>query len=70
MTLTEIVKTVTELISELNKSESNTQQKQFLATLRRLERQIKKQDTTAKRHLVIGIVVSAVVSWLLGHFFR
>lgn len=70
MGFTEIVKTVTALISEINKSESNTQQKQFLTILHRLEKQIKNQDKTAKKHLIIGIVASSMVSWLLGYFLR
>ena len=67
MTFTEIVKTITELIVEFNKSENNVQQKQFLAALRRLEREIKKQEKTAKRHLIIGILVSSIASIVIGY---
>ncbi|MGI0060118.1 MAG: hypothetical protein ACREBJ_10170 [Nitrosotalea sp.] len=68
MGFTDVVKTIADLISEINKSESNVQQKRFLATLRRLERQINSQEKTAKKHLIIGIVASSLVSWVLGYF--
>ena len=73
MGFTDVVKIVTELIAEVNKTEENAQQKKFLSTLRRIEKQIKKQEKTAKKHLVIGVIVpsigSAVVGLLLGKFF-
>ena len=73
MTFTDLVKSVDDLISEVNKAEDNAQQKKFLSTLRRIERQIKKQENNAKKHLIIGIIVSsigsAVVGLLLGKFF-
>ena len=73
MTFTDLVKSVADLISEVNKAEDNAQQKKFLSTLRRIEGQIKKQENNAKKHLIIGIIVSsigsAVVGLLLGKFF-
>ena len=73
MTFTDLVKSVADLISEVNKAEENAQQKKFLGTLRRIERQIKKQEKNAKKHLVISVIVSsigsAVVGLLLGKFF-
>jgi len=73
MGFTDVVKIVTELIAEVNKAEDNTQQKKFLSTLRSIERQIKKQEKTAKKHLVIGVIVSSIgsafVGLVLGKFF-
>lgn len=73
MSFADIVKSVAGLIAEVNKAEENTQQKKFLSTLRRIEKQIKKQEKNAKRHLVIGIILSsigsAVVGLFLGKFF-
>ncbi len=73
MSFTDLVKSVAELISEVNKAEENAQQKKFLSTLRRIERQIKKQEKNAKRHLVISIIVSSICSagigYALGKFF-
>ena len=73
MSFTDLVESVAELISEVNKAEDNAQQKKFLSTLRRIERQIKKQENNAKKHLVIGVIVSsigsAVVGLFLGKFF-
>ena len=69
MTFTDLVKSVAELIAQVNKAEDNAQQKKFLSTLR----QIKKQEKNSKKHLVIGIIVSsigsAVVGLVLGKFF-
>lgn len=73
MSFTDLVKSVAELITEVNKAEDNTQQKKFLSTLRRIEKQIKKQENNAKKHLVISVIVSsigsAVVGLFLGKFF-
>ena len=73
MSFTDLIKSVAELIAEVNKAEENAQQKKFLSRLGRIERQIKKQEKTAKRHLIIGIIVSsigsAVVGLFLGKFF-
>jgi len=73
MGFTDVVKIVTELIAEVNKAEDNAQQKKFLSTLRSIERQIKKQEKTAKKHLVIGVIVSSIgsafVGLVLGKFF-
>ncbi len=57
MSFTDLVKSVADLISEVNKAEDNAQQKKFLSTLRRIERQIKRQENNAKKHLIIGISV-------------
>jgi len=73
MGFTDLIKSVAELIAEANKAEDNAQQKKFLRTLRSIERQIKEQKKTAKKHLVIGVIVSsigsAVVGLVLGKFF-
>ena len=73
MSFTDLVKSVAELIAEVNKAEDNAQQKKFLSTLRRIERQIKKQEKNAKRHLVISIIVSSIgsagIGYALGKFF-
>ena len=73
MSFTDLIKSVAELIAEVNKAEENAQEKKFLSRLGRIERQIKKQEKTAKRHLIIGIIVSsigsAVVGLFLGKFF-
>ena len=73
MSFADIVKSVAGLIAEVNKAEENAQQKKFLSTLRRIEKQIKKQEKNAKRHLVIGIIVSSIgsagIGYALGKFF-
>ena len=73
MSFTDIVRSIAELIAEANKAEENAQQKKFLSTLRRIEKQIKKQGKNAKRHLVIGIIVSSIgsagIGYALGKFF-
>jgi len=68
MSFTDLVKSVAELIAEVNKSEENAQQKKFLSRLGRIERQIKKQEKNAKKHLVIGIIVSSIGSAVAGLF--
>ena len=68
MSFTDLVKSVAELIAEVNKAEDNAQQKKFLSTLRRIERQIKKQENNAKKHLIIGIIVSSIGSAGIGFF--
>lgn len=66
MSFTELLKTIADLYSEVNKAQSNDQQKKFLATLRRIERQIKKQGKIAKRNFVLGVIISSIASAVLG----
>jgi len=74
MTFTDILNSLTALLTEVNKAEDNAQLKKFTSALRKLEREIKKQEKSARRNLVIGIISSvigsAVVTYFIGNFIR
>lgn len=72
MTFTDILNSITALLAEANKAENNTQQKKLASSLRKLEKEIKKQQKTARRNLIIGIISSligsAIATYLVGNF--
>ena len=68
MTFTDILNSITALLAETNKAESNAQLKKFTSALRKLEREIKKQQKTARRNLIIGIIVSLIGSAIATYF--
>jgi len=72
MTFTDILNSLTALLTEVNKAGDNAQLKKFTAALRKLERQIKKQENTARRNLIIGIIASiigsSIATYFLGNF--
>ena len=72
MTFTDILNSITALLAETNKAESNAQLKKFTSALRKLEKEIKKQQKTARRNLVIGIIGSligsAIATYFIGNF--
>ena len=74
MTFTDILNSITALLAETNKAESNAQLKKFTSALRKLDKEIKKQEKTARRNLVIGIISSvigsAIVTYFIGNFIR
>jgi len=72
MTFTDILNSITALLAEVNKAEDSAQLKKFTSALRKLEREIKKQQKMARRNLIIGIVGSligsAIVTYVIGNF--
>jgi len=72
MGFADILNSITALLSEVNKAEDNAQLKKFTSALRKLEKQIKKQEKTARRNLIIGIIgsliASAIATYLIGNF--
>jgi len=72
MAFTDILNSIAALLAEANKAEDNAQLKKFTAALRKLEKQIKKQEKTARRNLVIGIIGSligsAIATYFIGNF--
>lgn len=72
MTFTDILNLLTALLTEVNKAEDNAQLKKFTSALRKLEREIKKQQKTARRNLIIGIIISligsAIATYYIGNF--
>ena len=74
MTFTDILNSITALLAETNKAESNAQLKKFTSALRKLEKEIKKQEKMARRNLVIGIISSVIgstiVTYFIGNFIR
>ena len=68
MTFTDILNSITALLAEANKAENNVQQKKLTSALRKLQREIEKQRKTARRNLVIGIIVSLIGSSIATYF--
>jgi len=72
MTFTDILNSITALLAEANKAENNTQQKKLTSALRKLQKEIEKQQKMARRNLVIGIIGSligsAIVTYVIGSF--
>ena len=63
----ELIKDITTLLSEANKFDKNTQQKNFLKELRNISRKISKQEKTQRMHLILGIILSSIASGILGY---
>lgn len=64
---------ITQFITELNKADQNTPQKKYLATLRRIDKDIREQHKQASRHLIISIAVGAAISsatFVLGYLMK
>jgi len=72
MTFTDILNSITALLAEANKAENNTQQKKLTSALRKLQKEIEKQQKMARRNLVIGIIGSligsAIATYVIGSF--
>ena len=68
MTFTDILNSITALLAEANKAEDNAQLKKFTSALRKLQREIEKQRKTARRNLIIGIIVSVIGSSIATYF--
>ena len=68
MTFTDILNSITALLAEANKAEDNAQLKKFTSALRKLQREIEKQRKTARRNLVIGIIISLIGSSIATYF--
>ncbi len=69
----DILKSIAEIFAEANKAENNAIQKKFLRRLSKIEKDIRIQKKTDKTYLIIGVVISSVLSatlgYLLGNFF-
>ncbi|HEX9845007.1 MAG TPA: hypothetical protein VGA92_00925 [Candidatus Nitrosotenuis sp.] len=67
MGLTESIKTITELLAELNKTESNSELKRVASALRKIQREMEKQQRNAKRDLRISIAITSVIAFVIGY---
>ena len=69
----DILKSLAEILTEANKAENNAIQKKFLRRLNKIEKDIRIQKKRDKAYLIIGVVISSVLSailgYLLGNFF-
>ena len=69
----DILKSIAEIYVEANKAENNAIQKKFLRKLSKIEKDIRIQKKSDKTYLIIGVVISSVLSailgYLLGNFF-
>ena len=69
----DILKSIAEIYVEANKAENNAIQKKFLSRLSKIEKDIRIQKNRDKTYLIIGVVISSVLSatlgYLLGNFF-
>ncbi len=63
----ESIKTITDLLAEVNKSENNTELKKVASSLRKIQREMEKQQIRAKRDLRISIVITSIVAFLIGY---
>jgi hypothetical protein len=62
-----VLKDVVVLLSEANKLDKNQQQQKFLKELRSINRKLLKQEKTARKHLILGIIISSVASGIIGY---
>ena len=65
----DILKSLAEILTEANKAENNAIQKKFLRRLSKIEKDIRVQKKRDKAYLIIGVVISSVLSALLGYLF-
>jgi len=69
----DILKSIAEIFAEANKAENNATQKKFLRILNKIEKDIRIQKKRDRAYLIIGIVISSILSanlgYLLGKFF-
>ena len=69
----DILKSIAEIYVEANKAENNAIQKKFLRRLSKIEKDIRIQKERDRTYLIIGVVISSVLSailgYLLGNFF-
>lgn len=64
------IKTVTDLLAEINKAESNVEQKKTTAALRKILREMERQQKKATRDLVITSIITSIVAFLIGYFLK
>ena len=63
----DILKSIAEIYVEANKAENNAIQKKFLRKLSKIEKDIRIQKKSDKTYLIIGVVISSVLSAILGY---
>lgn len=63
----ESIKTITDLLTEVNKSGNNAELKKVASSLRKIQREMEKQQIHAKRDLRISIVITSIVAFLIGY---
>ena len=63
----DILKSIAEIYVEANKAENNAIQKKFLRRLSKIEKDIRIQKKRDKTYLIIGVVISSVLSAILGY---
>jgi len=66
----ETLKTITDFIAELNKSEANDQQKKILNQMRRIQREIKQNQKRDRIYLIISIIASVVGGFFLEKIYN
>lgn len=67
MGFTEILKSITDLLIEVNKNENNVELKKIASALRSLKGEMKKQQKKARREQIIIAILSAVGAFLIGY---
>ena len=65
----DILKSIAEIFAEANKAENNATQKKFLRILSKIEKDIRIQKKRDRVYLIIGIVISSILSAILGYLF-
>ena len=63
----DILKSFAEIFSEANKAENNATQKKFLRRLSKIEKDLRIEKKRDKTYLIIGIVISSILSAILGY---
>lgn len=65
----DILKSLAEILVETNKAENNVIQKKFLRRLGKIEKDIRIQKKRDRNYLITGIVISSILSAVLGYLF-
>jgi len=63
----DILKSFAEIFTEANKAENNATQKKFLLRLSKIEKDLRIEKKRDKTYLIIGIVISSILSAILGY---
>jgi hypothetical protein len=67
MGFTEILKSLTDLLAEVNKNENNVELKKVASALCSLKGEMKKQQKNARRDQIIIAILSAIGAFLIGY---
>lgn len=67
---TDNIKTITDLLAEINKADSNDQQKKIATELRKIKKEMEKQRKNSRKDLIISIIITTIVAFAIGYYLK